>query len=53
VVNVAIPIKHSLYMHYNRDVMPLPAVATVQEMIRESFAGMRESLPVVDGSVVA
>jgi len=53
VVNVAIPIKHSLYMHYNRDVMPLPAVATVQEMIRESFAGMRETLPVFGSSPVA
>jgi len=53
VVNVAIPIKHSLYMHYNRDVMPLPAVATVQEMIRESFAGMREQLPVFGSSPVA
>jgi len=43
VVTTTVPFRHSLYMHYNRDVLPLPAVVSVQQVIRESFAGIRNS----------
>jgi DNA-binding transcriptional LysR family regulator len=41
VVKVPVPFGHSLYLHYNRDVLPLPAVVSVQDMIREAFAEVR------------
>lgn len=41
IVKVPVPFGHSLFMHYNRDVLPLPAVVTVQDMIREAFAELR------------
>ena len=44
-VNVTIGIKHLLYLHYLRDVLPLPAVDTVKDMIREAFVGIRAAQP--------
>src|SRR5690606_4895341 len=34
IVNVTIDITHRLYLHYNRDVLPMPAVETVKDLIR-------------------
>lgn len=45
VVTTTVPFRHSLYMHYNRDVLPLPAVLSVQQVIREAFAEIRGSAP--------
>jgi DNA-binding transcriptional LysR family regulator len=45
IVNVTIAIPHMLYLHYNRDVLPLPAVETVKDVIRETFIGIRAAQP--------
>lgn len=45
IVNVTIDIRHLLYLHYNRDVLPLPAVETVKDLVRSAFAGIRTALP--------
>ena len=45
IVNVTIAIKHQLFLHCNRDVLPLPAVETVKDLIRSSFAGIRAAQP--------
>lgn len=45
IVNVTIDITHLLYLHYNRDVLPLPAVETVKDLIRATFAQIRVAQP--------
>jgi DNA-binding transcriptional LysR family regulator len=45
IVNVTIDIAHLLYLHYNRDVLPLPAVETVKDLIRATFAQIRGAQP--------
>ena len=40
IVDVPVPFGHSLYLHWNRDAFPLPAVTRVQEVIREAFASL-------------
>jgi DNA-binding transcriptional LysR family regulator len=38
VVRTPVPMVHRLYLHWNRDAFPLPAVARVTEAMREVFA---------------
>jgi DNA-binding transcriptional LysR family regulator len=45
IVNVTIDIRHQLYLHYNRDVLPLQAVETVKDLIRRNFAVIRAAQP--------
>jgi len=45
IVDVTIDIKHTLFLHYNRDVLPLPAVETVKALIIEAFARIRGDQP--------
>ncbi len=41
VVPAVVGFVHSVYMHYNRDALPLPAVVAVQAVFRDAFAAMR------------
>ena len=41
VIDTALPFKHNVYVHTNRDAYPLPVVNTAQEIIRQIFAEMR------------
>jgi DNA-binding transcriptional LysR family regulator len=43
VVELAVPFKHLIYMHVNNDAYPLPAVAKVQGILRETFAALRQT----------
>lgn len=38
VVDTPVPYRHALYLHWNRDAFPLPAVDTVLRLTREYFA---------------
>jgi len=38
IVDTPVPYRHTLYLHWNKDAFPLPAVQTVQAMIRKAFA---------------
>ena len=38
IVDTPVPFGHALYLHWNNDAFPLPAVQTVQAMIRKAFA---------------
>jgi len=40
IVDTHVPLGHSLYLHWNRDAFPLPAVAVTQEAIRKAFASL-------------
>jgi len=40
-INTPIPFGHSIYLHWNRDAYPLPAVKTVEKAIREAFLALR------------
>jgi hypothetical protein len=42
-VEMAVPFKHLIYMHVNNDAYPLPAVARVQGILRETFAALRQT----------
>jgi len=37
-VDVAVPFRHRIYLHTNRETYPLPAVRQVEELVRQSFA---------------
>jgi hypothetical protein len=41
VIDTALPFKHNVYVHTNRDAYPLPVVNTAQEIIRQILAEMR------------
>jgi len=43
IVDLAVPFKHLIYMHINNDAYPLPAVAQVQGILRETFATLRQT----------
>lgn len=38
IVKTPVPMVHYLYLHWNRDALPFPAVARVTEVLREVFA---------------
>jgi DNA-binding transcriptional LysR family regulator len=40
IVDTPVPLRHSLFLHLNRDAFPLPAVVRVQETIRQAFASL-------------
>ncbi len=40
IVDTPVPMRHSLYLHRNRDAYPLPAVERAQEAIRKAFAAL-------------
>ena len=40
IVATPVPLRHSLFLHCNRDAFPLPAIARVQEVIRQAFASL-------------
>jgi DNA-binding transcriptional LysR family regulator len=41
IVRTPVPMVHHLYLHWNRDAFPFPAVARVTEALREVFAAAR------------
>lgn len=41
VIDIMVPMAHTLYLHRNRDAFPLPAVATVRQMLLKAFAALR------------
>jgi DNA-binding transcriptional LysR family regulator len=38
VVDTPVPMRHSLYLHWNRDAFPLPAIERARDAIRKAFA---------------
>lgn len=42
VIGTALPFKHTVYLHTNRDAYPLPAVAMAQQIIRKLVGEMRD-----------
>jgi len=40
IVATPVPLRHSLFLHWNRDAYPLPAVIQVQAAIRKAFASL-------------
>jgi DNA-binding transcriptional LysR family regulator len=42
VIGTALPFRHNVYLHTNRDAYPLPAVNTAQEIIRQLVGEMRD-----------
>jgi len=40
IVATPVPMRHSLYLHWNRDAFPLPALQRAQEAIRKAFASL-------------
>jgi len=40
IVATPVPLRHSLFLHWNRDAFPLPAVVRVQAAIRKAFASL-------------
>lgn len=40
IARIPVPFGHSLYLHYNQDLLPLPAVTTIRNVIRETFAAL-------------
>jgi DNA-binding transcriptional LysR family regulator len=44
IIATPVPLRHSLYLHRNRDACPLPAVDLVADVMRETFAAARSSL---------
>jgi len=38
IVATPVPMRHALYLHWNRDAFPLPAVRRAQDAIRKAFA---------------
>ncbi len=38
IVATPVPMRHTLYLHWNRDAFPLPAVRRAQDAIRKAFA---------------
>jgi len=43
IVRTPVPMVHRLYLHWNRDAFPLPAVARVTEALREVFAAAQST----------
>jgi len=41
IITTPVPMTHRLYLHWNEDAFPLPAVHTVQEAIRSTFAALQ------------
>ena len=41
VVDTPVPIRHQLYLHWDRDAFSLPAVQRVQQLVREYFSAAR------------
>ena len=41
VVATPIPMGHTLYLHWNRDAFPLPALQRTQEAVRKAFASLQ------------
>jgi DNA-binding transcriptional LysR family regulator len=39
-VATPVPMGHSLYLHWNRDAFPLPALQRAREAIRNAFASL-------------
>jgi DNA-binding transcriptional LysR family regulator len=42
VIDTPVPMGHTLYLHYNRDAFPLPAVTKVRQMLLKAFAALRD-----------
>jgi DNA-binding transcriptional LysR family regulator len=42
IIDVMVPMGHTLYLHRNRDAFPLPAVTKVQQMLFKAFAALRD-----------
>ena len=43
IVATPVPLRHFLFLHWNRDAFPLPAIVGVQEAIRLAFASRRST----------
>jgi DNA-binding transcriptional LysR family regulator len=40
IVATPVPMGHNLYLHWNRDAFPLPALQRAREAIRNAFASL-------------